>query len=152
MTQLSPHFELREFLASETAARMGKEITPTTEQAANLARLCISLLEPIRMKLGRPLVITSGLRPAWLNEAIGGSKTSAHMNGLAADIKVVGMTPAVFCRWIQMNAEAEDWKFDQCILEFDQWTHLSVADKPRMQYLTARSDAGHVSYQNGILD
>jgi hypothetical protein len=97
------------------------------------------------------MVITSGLRPLWLNLQIGGSTNSAHLHGLAADVKVVGMRPDTFCRWIQQNAEAEDWKFDQCIKEFDAWTHLSVADKPRMQYLTAKKDHDKTIYVPGIV-
>lgn len=153
MTQLSPHFNLREFLASETAARMGREIVPTPQQLANLTRLCTTLLEPIRVKLCRPIVITSGLRPAWLNEAIGGSRTSAHMDGLAADIKVVGMSPAVFSQWVSNHFIEEGWPVDQCILEFDSWTHLSVvADgkQMRQQFLTARRVNGATLYSQGV--
>ncbi len=151
MTQLSRHFALREFTSSETAARMGREIVPTPAQLANLTRLCTTLLEPIRMRLAYPIVVTSGLRPEWLNEAIGGSKTSAHMDGLAADIKVVGMTPRVFSRWVQNNFIEYGWPIDQCILEFESWTHLSIAEAPRRQFLTATSVNGHTAYTTGIL-
>ncbi len=152
MTQLSAHFSLHEFLSSATAARLGKKIEPLPSEIDNLRHLCVSLLEPMRAKLGRPMVITSGLRPLWLNLAVGGSTRSAHMEGLAADIKIVGMRPAVFCRWIQQHAEAEDWPFDQCILEFGEWTHLSVAAKPRMQYLTAKKQDGKTVYLPGIME
>lgn len=151
--QLSPHFSLHEFLVSQTAARMGREILPTPEVVANLARLCTTLLEPLRVKLQRPLIITSGYRPEWLNVAIGGSKTSNHMQGFAADVKVVGMSPLTFSRWVQVWAEAEGWPIDQCILEFppNGWTHLGIAEKPRRQYLTARSIDGRTAYINGLL-
>jgi zinc D-Ala-D-Ala carboxypeptidase len=150
--KLSEHFSLHEFLASETAARMGRVITPTTQEVVNLTRLCQTLLEPIRARLGRPIVITSGLRPQWLNETIGGSKTSAHMRGFAADVKVVGMTPAVFCKWVQNNYEAEGWPVDQCILEFNQWTHLGIAEEPRQQFLTATHLPGvGTKYWPGII-
>ncbi len=154
MMQLSPHFALGEFLFSETAARMGREIIPTPAQQANITRLCTTLLEPIRVKLCLPMTVTSGLRPPWLNEAIGGSKTSAHMDGLAADVKVVGMTPRVFTRWVLNNYEEQGWPIDQAIFEFDSWTHLSVAatDKdPRHQFLTATSRNGATVYANGVL-
>ncbi len=152
MTPITPHFHLEEFLVSETAARMGQEIVPDLQETANIVRLCKTLLEPIRVKLGRPIIITSGLRPQWLNLMVGGSPTSAHREGLAADVRVVGMANDVFARWIQMHAEAEDWPIDQCILEFppNGWVHLSVADKPRMQYLTAKKDHDRTIYQAGI--
>lgn len=140
--KLSEHFSLHEFTSSETAARMGREIVPTPEQLENLTQLCADLLEPIRVKLGRPIVITSGLRPAWLNVLIGGSPKSAHMDGLAADVKIVGMTPDVFARWVRHNGFA----VDQCIEEFGQWTHLSVAKQPRNQFLLARRAGGQTVY------
>lgn len=140
---LTRHFSLHEFLSSETAARMGREVTPTPDQVKNITRLCETLLEPIRVKLGQPMVITSGLRPAWLNVLIGGSPKSAHMDGLAADVKVVGMSPQAFCRWVRNNG----FSVDQCIEEFGQWSHLSIAPAPRNQYLTARHENGQTKYE-----
>ncbi len=129
---------------------MGRTIEPSSIELANITKLCTTLLEPIRVKLGRSIVITSGLRPPWLNAAVGGSGVSAHMKGLAADIKIVGMTPAVFSKWVQNNAVAEAWPVDQCILEFDSWTHLSIADAPRGQYLTATKQGGTTVYREGV--
>ncbi len=148
--QLSKHFTLREFLVSETAARMGREIVPPPEVLTNLQRLCQQVLEPIRVKLEKPIVITSGYRPDWLNKAIGGSRTSAHMTGNAADIKVVGMKPLDFCRWVQKFAPLDGWPIDQCIHEFGQWTHIGTATAPRAQYLTAKAEAGGTLYLQGI--
>lgn len=148
--QLSTHFTLQEFLSSETAARMGREIIPPQEVLTNLQRLCQQVLEPIRVKLGKPIIITSGYRPDWLNVAIGGSRTSAHMTGNAADIKIVGMKPLDFSRWVQQNAPMEGWPIDQCIQEFGQWTHIGTATAPRSQYLTAKKDAGDTLYLQGI--
>jgi zinc D-Ala-D-Ala carboxypeptidase len=150
---LSEHFALEEFCTSQTAARMGRLIVPTPQIVENLRRLCVTLLEPIRVKLARPLVITSGYRPDWLNVAIGGSKTSSHMHGYAADLKVVGMSPPTFCRWVQNNAAVEGWPIDQCILEFppNGWTHLGIAERPRQQYLTALHEDGRTIYVNGVM-
>lgn len=148
--QLSPHFALREFTSSQTAARAGREIVPTEVQLAALQSLCALVLEPIRVRLGRAIVITSGLRPMWLNDMVGGSRSSAHLYGRAADLKVVGMSPLTFCRWVQRHAPSEGWPIDQCILEFGQWTHLAIAAQPRGQYLTARSAGGRTTYQDGI--
>lgn len=53
--KLSEHFELAEFLVSETAARQGIANEPTREVIDNLRRLCESVLEPLRVKLGRPV-------------------------------------------------------------------------------------------------
>lgn len=52
----------------------------------NLVRLIETVLDPIREKLGKPITVSSGYRSEKLNNAVGGSKTSAHLLGLAADI------------------------------------------------------------------
>jgi zinc D-Ala-D-Ala carboxypeptidase len=148
--KLSAHFSLYEFTASETAARMGREVIAPPDVVANLQRLCQQVLEPIRVKLGMPVVITSGFRPGWLNAAIGGSKTSAHMDGNAADIKIVGMDPYGFASWVQKHAAKEGWPIDQCIQEFGQWTHIGTSMFPRHEYLTARKDEGRTVYLRGI--
>lgn len=149
MIQLSEHFRLDEFLQSETAARMGRPIVAPPDVQENLRRLCETVLEPIRVRLGRAMVITSGYRPSWLNTVIGGSKTSAHMEGRAADIKVVGMSPLTFSRWIQINAATEGWPVDQVIFE-GQWIHVGIADRPRGEYLTAIFGNGGVTYREGL--
>lgn len=143
--QLSPHFSLREMLFSDTAARMGREVIPTDEQVANATRLCQVLLEPIRKELGRPITIISGIRPDWLNTAVGGSPKSAHMFGRAADVLVAGMSPDTFARWIRQRG----YPVDQVISEFGRWTHIALPDtgKPRNQYLTATKVNGATRYE-----
>jgi zinc D-Ala-D-Ala carboxypeptidase len=148
---LSPHFTLREFCISQTAARMGRRIEPAETDMRNLSRLCRTVLEPLRINVGRPVVITSGLRPQWLNSAIGGSKVSAHMDGRAADIEVPGMLPIEVCRLV---AEL-GLPVDQCIHEMppDGWTHVGISPEginPRGQFLTARAVNGRTIYENGI--
>jgi hypothetical protein len=83
--QLSPHFKLFEFVISETAERKAIYNRPSDEIIARLRTLCESILEPARQQLG-PLHINSGYRSPELNAAIGGSSTSAHMIGYAADV------------------------------------------------------------------
>jgi len=58
----------------------------------NLRYLCSEVLDPLRRHLGRPIRVTSGYRAPAVNRAVGGSATSAHVRGEAADIKVEGMT------------------------------------------------------------
>ncbi len=55
--QLSEHFELAEFLVSETAARSGIANEPTPEVIENLRWLCQQVLQPLRVKIARPVVI-----------------------------------------------------------------------------------------------
>ncbi len=153
--QITPHFSVAEFTFSETAARMGITIEPSPEELHELDRLCNLVLEPIRIKLARSMVITSGLRPLRVNTAIGSSDTSAHVFGRAADCNVVGMSAPVFAKWILNNREAERWPIDQCILEFDRWVHLAIAPaerEPRMQFLTAKKINGKTVYLPGIVE
>src|SRR6187549_2871196 len=111
---LSPHFTVEEFTFSETAVRLGLEVQPSASQLANATRLCETVLEPIRSQLGRALMITSGIRPQWLNDRIGGAKNSAHLTGCAADVRIDGMAPEVFARWIRNRG----FVVDQVIEEF----------------------------------
>ena len=143
---LSRHFTLDELTASQTATRMGREIVPTPEQLANLQRLAELVLEPLRIQLGRPVVISSGLRPAWLNEQIGGAKNSAHLTGRAADITTIGMTPDTLARFIRNHG----FPVDQVIVEFGRWVHVAVAEDgrpPRNEYLTASLVGGRTQYE-----
>lgn len=65
---------------------------PNDEVAANLVRLCSVILDPLREAVGQPLIVTSGFRCAAVNAAVGGSSSSAHVLGLAADLKCAGLT------------------------------------------------------------
>lgn len=149
MTQLSSHFSLEEFVTSQTAARMGRTIEPTEADIRNLTRLCVTVLEPLRIDLRLPIHITSGLRPSWLNQAIGGSTSSAHVDGRAADIQVPGMTPLEVCQRVM----ALGLPVDQVIHEFGSWCHVGIASldsKPRNMALTASVIAGRTVYAKGL--
>lgn len=151
--RLSPHFDLDEFLVSETAQRLGIDMTPPPDVRANLERLARELLQPLRDRLtaarGRdvPIFVTSGYRPPALNRLVGGSATSQHMAGEAADIRAVGFTPVDL--WIFVQDHCGDLPVDQCIHEFGYWVHLSinpVSRPPRRQFLSAVRRDGRVVY------
>ncbi len=90
--RLSKNFTLNEFLRSSTAERdeaiAKDQFNPPENIVANLAYLCSTTLQPIRDMLGVPLRITSGYRCPSLNTKIGGSKSSQHMHGQAADVQL----------------------------------------------------------------
>ncbi len=134
--QLSPNFSLRELVCSETAERTGIDNTPPPDIVENLKRLAAGL-EAVRALLGAPLEISSGYRCAALNEAVGGSNASQHLQGLAADFVCPGFgTPLEVARAIQGSGMA----FDQCILEYGRWVHLSFSDAPRGRVLTIHDE------------
>jgi hypothetical protein len=115
--QLSPHFRLSELLASNTAKSKGLDNDPPPEVLANLKSLCEHVLEPIRAKVG-PLRINSGYRSDAVNKAVGGSTTSAHSFGLAADLH-----PAHGCKKLMNDIIASGVKLDQVIFE-RTWVHV----------------------------
>ena len=86
---LSPHFKLSEFTVSRTAEKHGIVNIPPAEAVENLRRLCENTLEPLREKLGLPIIITSGYRTKALNEIlVHAARRSQHMAGCAADFYV----------------------------------------------------------------
>jgi hypothetical protein len=148
---LSPHFWLHEFTRSEAAARRGRniEVEPGSGVHRNLEHLCRTVLEPLRAALGgKPIAITSGYRPPWLNRLIGGAANSQHTQGLAADLIVPGLTPLEVCR-LAVEARVP---YDQLIHEFGQWTHISAspAVQPRGEVLTAKAINGATAYLHGL--
>ena len=144
--QLSSNFSLHEFMVSQTAERKGIDMTPDDLIISNLTTLCQDVLQPIRDAAGMPISISSGYRPIALNVAIGGSKTSAHMYGRAADFQIHGMGPFTACNLIA----SLDIEFDQLIHEFGRWIHIGIATTNRHQLLTAYKAKGKTKYVEGI--
>jgi len=144
--KLSQHFNLYEFTRSQTAARLGIDNMPSDDAIDNLQRLCLYFLEPLREAVDSPITINSGYRCLLLNKAIGGSLTSSHMDGEAADIIVAKMKPRNVCKVIRDL----DVTYDQNIHEFGQWTHLGIGSRFRKQDLTAYRKEGKTIYTPGI--
>jgi hypothetical protein len=115
--QLSPHFRLSELLVSNTAKSKGLDNDPSPEVLANLKALCENVLEPLRAKLG-PIKINSGYRSDPVNKAVGGSTTSAHSYGLAADLH-----PPKGCKAMMQATLASGVALDQVIYE-RTWVHV----------------------------
>ena len=137
---LTPHFTLAEMTASQVASREGIDNDPDSQTIANLVETCRSL-EAVRSLVERPILITSGYRSELLNRRIGGSRSSAHINGLAADIIAVSLTP----RDLAQRIMDSDLSFDQLIFEYDGWVHLSLAEgRQRREVLTIRKGTGYL--------
>lgn len=126
------YFTIGELTESATARRYAIKNIPGTIELNNLISLVENLLDPLRSLLGRPVNVSSGYRCKALNSKVGGSKTSAHVKGLAADIHTKGNN-------LELAYLAKDLPFDQCIiydkLENPTWIHISYASNPRHQYL-----------------
>lgn len=84
--QLSKNFTLEELIHSSTANARGIYNYPSPKEIENLRKLCVTILQPIRDKWGKPIYINSGYRNPQLNRTVKGSQTSQHLTGAAADI------------------------------------------------------------------
>jgi len=132
---LSPNFALDELTASETAARHGIDNTPDQATIQNLTRLANALQE-VRALLGnKVIIVSSGYRSPELNQKVGGSATSDHCKGLAADFICPSYgTPDEIVRVVMASAIP----YKQVIREFDKWVHFSIPEEgeaPRKQAL-----------------
>lgn len=140
------HFTIAELTASDTARTRGIINTPSDYQRGNLTRLVELLLDPLREAWGSPIIVNSGFRNAKLNHAVGGSSTSAHLTGHAADIR-----PLDTVRMAEFKAFVRHWlattrtPFDQYIDErtaASEWVHLARCNAhglQRRQFLQYRN-------------
>jgi len=140
------YFTISELTRSDTASIKKIDNTPNKEITEHLIELVEKLLDPLRSawaeycddnQLGNAGIrISSGFRNKELNKAVGGSSTSAHLTGYAADISPINGNMKVFQSWI---AEAiEEFDFDQLIYErprngIASWIHLGLKNKDGMQ-------------------
>ena len=147
-SQLSPNFSLAEMTVSQLAVRRGFANVPSAAQVANLRRLCVTALEPLRMAIGGvPLVVSSGYRNASLNLLIGGAINSDHMDGRAADVtapgymggSVLALAGAFLTRANTTLPGVAPIEFDQLIFE-GSWLHITIpraGARGRREVLTA---------------
>jgi zinc D-Ala-D-Ala carboxypeptidase len=151
---LSPNFSLYELTKSETALHMGYDNTPDEETTENLRLLCEKVLQPVRDHYGKGVKVNSGYRSPESNSAVGGSKTSDHCKGMAADIEIPGIPNAELAQWIMDNLD-----YTQLILEFytpgipdSGWVHVSYDPvNLKKQELTATKVAGKTQYLPGLV-
>lgn len=80
------YFTIKELTKSSTAEAKGIDNTPTPEVERNLTALVDNILDGVREIYGKPITVNSGYRCPELNKAVGGSATSDHVKGFAADI------------------------------------------------------------------
>ncbi len=152
MMRLSKHFTLDEFIKSATATRLGIDNTPDEKVLNCIQALVDNVLEPLRVHMGRPLIVTSGFRCKKLNKAVGGSSTSQHCTGEAVDIRSVSDkfsdNKEIFDTILDMKLP-----FDQLIWEFGNdvgpdWVHVSFSPKNRKQIIRASKINGKTVYKN----
>lgn len=131
---MAKHFTFDELTHSDTALEFGIDNTPGDGAAGRLAILARRLLDPVRELWGAPLTINSGYRCPELNSAVGGSASSQHLSGEAADITTGSREGN---RRLFEIIAAKVPEFDQLIDESSySWLHLSYREgKNRKQIL-----------------
>ena len=148
--KLTEHFTIEELTASNTAKARKISNEPTAQHLENMKYVCEKILEPVRAHFGKPVRINSSYRSPALNVAVGGSKTSQHVNGQAVDFEIDGVSNKLLADWVADNLE-----FDQVILEFyvegdknSGWVHASIKKEGgnRKQKLIAKKDGKSTRY------
>lgn len=137
--QLSDHFWLSEFTVSQRATRLGINNQPPKVILDNLIHSA-SQMEIVRTLLGNhPITPSSVYRSPELNEKTpGSSSTSAHMTGFAVDFACPRFgTPRDIYEYLSM---CDEISFDQLILEFDAWVHISFDSQNRNEVFTIGCD------------
>ena len=151
--RVSKNFALSEMIKSATAERLNVDNSPSDIHLVNLTHLAIHILQPVRDQFG-VITINSGYRSPALNAKVGGSKTSQHCNGQAADFESFSTPNPDLAKWIANNLV-----FDQLILEFydgvnpnSGWVHCSYnLMGNRKKIMTALKTGGKVVYKNGFV-
>jgi len=139
---------------SETALRKGLVNDPLDNELGNLITLAEKVLQPVRDHYGVGVKVNSGYRSPDVNAAVGGSRTSDHCKGMAADIEIAGLPNAELAQYIKDNL-----KYTQLILEFytpgvsdSGWVHVSYDENNlKCQTLTATKKDGKTVYLNGLV-
>lgn len=120
--RITEHFSLEEFYFSVTAENKRIHNYPKQEAIDNIVALVENVLEPLRIKFARPIMVNSGYRCTLLNNAVGGAKNSQHLNGKAADITA----GSIDANRELFNLIKNYFKFDQLIWEYGgKWVHVS---------------------------
>jgi hypothetical protein len=152
--KLSENFTLSEMIKSDTALRYDMDNTPGDKETENLKLLAVNVLQKVRDHYKRGVKVNSGYRSPDVNAKVGGSRTSDHCQGQAADIEIPGVPNAELAEWIRDNCE-----FRQLILEFytpgvpdSGWVHVSyVEGDNKKQVMTAMKENGKTVYKPGLI-
>jgi hypothetical protein len=117
------YFTIQELTRSATARRLGIDNTPPASAVKALHELVDYVLDPLREAWGGPIRVNSGYRCPELNQAVGGTPTSQHQNGEAADITVGTRSGN---RRLLALIKRLHLPVDQCIDEKGcRWIHVS---------------------------
>ena len=130
------YFTIEELCYSTVAKKNKIDNTPTEEIIEHLTEMVDNLLDPLREALGSAIIVGSGFRCEKLNKKVGGSKTSAHLKGFAADLLPVNGDIDEFFEFVKNYLLENDIPFDQLIDEHSgnvHWVHISYKNLNGLQ-------------------
>ena len=140
------YFTIREMKKSDRATKAGIVNEPSIQEVKNLTALIEKVLDPLREAYGKPIIVTSGYRCEKLNKLVGGSASSQHKKGEAADIKTIEDTPEENKKLFDLIVKL-GLPFDQLINEYNyDWVHVSFGSRHRRQKLKAVRKNGRTQY------
>ena len=117
------NFKISELIHSDIAVQNNINNMPDINSLDNMLNLIFYCLQPIRDKIQKPMIITSGYRCQKINSLAGGKTNSQHLKGEAADFKISGMNPNQIINIIKTT----NIEYDQLINEYDKWVHISYS-------------------------
>lgn len=114
-------FKMSELIHSDKANLLRINNMPDINSLDNMLNLIYFVLNPLRARLQKPIIITSGFRCKELNKAVNGAEYSQHLRGQAVDFIIEGMKPSEIIKFIN----ATNIEYDELINEYDKWVHIS---------------------------
>lgn len=110
--KVGQHFKVKEF-----ACKDGSQVVFIDDHL-------VSILDILRNQVGKPVHINSGYRTPTRNKAVGGAKYSYHMRGMAADIRVNGISAKEIANKLNKIIP------DECgIIVYSTWVHIDTREK-----------------------
>lgn len=107
--KVGKHFKVKEFACKDGS------------QVVFIDDYLVAILDILRNQVGKPVYINSGYRTPARNKAVGGAKYSYHMRGMAADIRVEGMTANQIAKKLNKIIP------EGCgIIVYDTWVHFDT--------------------------
>lgn len=110
--KVGQHFKVKEFACKDGS------------QVVFIDSYLVSILDILRNEVGKPVIINSGYRTPPRNKKVGGAKYSYHMRGMAADIRINGMSAKEIADKLNKIIPNE------CgIIVYNAWVHLDTRTK-----------------------
>lgn len=145
---MAKYFKFSEFTKSATADKLGIDNTPTDEVIVGNINELMEFLDDVReawkIKCEEEgwgtaaILVNSGYRCDALNDAVRGSKTSAHRIGSAADIEPKNQKNKEFFTFLENYLFENEIVFDQLINEYPindipSWIHIGLRSREGKQ-------------------